>query len=140
MLLRDVIRKGKQVQTCTPQETLQQVVEKLVHHNIGSLVVLEGQKMAGIITERDILKCAAAHGAQYGEGLVRDCMTRNPKTVTDDIDLTEVMGIMTEHRIRHLPILTNGELSGMISIGDVVKAQHDELSQENHYLKSYIQS
>ena len=140
MLLRAVIAQGKKVHTCSPNETLQQVVEKLVAHNIGSLVVLDGQKMVGIITERDILRAAAAHDGNFGSQLVRDCMTHNLKTVTADVEVTEVMGLMTEHRIRHLPILANGELAGLISIGDVVKAQHDELCQENHYLKSYIQS
>jgi CBS domain-containing protein len=140
MLLRDVIRQGKQVHTCSPEDNLQEVVNKLVKYNIGSLVVMDGQKMVGIITERDILKTLATHDGQFGSQLVRDCMTRELKTVIIDIELTEVMGLMTQHRIRHLPILAEGELAGIVSIGDIVKAQHDELSQENHYLKSYIQS
>ncbi len=140
MLLRDVIRHGKQVHTCAPEDNLQEVVNKLVKYNIGSLVVMDGQKMVGIITERDILKTLATHDGHFGSELVREHMTRELKTVVVEVELTEVMGLMTQHRIRHLPILAEGELAGIVSIGDIVKAQHDELSRENHYLKSYIQS
>ncbi len=141
MQLRDVFElNGKRVQTCAPQDTLQHVVEKLVHHNIGSLIVMDNEQMVGIITERDILKCAAANHDSFRTKFVQECMTSHVKTITADVSLTDVMGLMTEHRIRHLPVLNNGELTGVVSIGDIVKAQHHELTQENHFLKSYIQS
>ena len=140
MRLRDILRvKGSQVHTISPSATLQDVANILVQHNCGSLVVTEGDQLCGIITERDILRAAAATHPPLTDCLVRDHMTAKLITGSPDESLSEVMGQMTEHRIRHLPILENGRLVGIISIVDVVKAQHDQLSMENHYLKNYIQ-
>ena len=71
---------------------------------------------------------------------VEERMTRLPVVAAPDEEVSNTMGVMTQRRIRHLPVVENGRLVGIISIGDIVKAQHDELSRENHYLKSYIQS
>ncbi len=140
MRLRDILRvKGSQVHTISPSATLQDVANILVQHNCGSLVVTDGDQLCGIITERDILRAAAASDPPLIDCLVRDHMTGKLITGSPDESLSEVMGQMTEHRIRHLPILENGRLVGIISIVDVVKAQHDQLSMENHYLKNYIQ-
>ena len=110
----------------------------LVGHNCGSLVVFENGEMVGIITERDILRtCAQTRGPLEGIP-VGERMTRCPSTASLDDDLTEIMGLMTNQRIRHLPVIEKGELAGLVSIGDVVKAQHAELMRENHYLKNYI--
>jgi CBS domain-containing protein len=141
MYLREILgAKGRTVHTCSPNDTLHDVVDLLVGHNIGSLVVCEAGEMVGIITERDILRASAAARGALESVCVRDRMTRCPIVASLHDDLTEVMGVMTEHRIRHLPVVEHGQLVGIISIGDLVKAQHDELSRENHYLKSYIQS
>lgn len=141
MLLRDVIeRKGKQVYCCSPNDTLQQVVEILSRHNIGSLVVLQDEQLVGIITERDILRAAAAFKHDFGSQPVSKCMTTEVTTAEEAQSITDIMGLMTEQRIRHLPILAEGGLAGMVSIGDIVKAQHDALIQENHHLMNYIMS
>ncbi len=141
MFLREILgMKGRMVHICAPGDTLIDVVDLLVGHNIGSLVVCENGDMVGIITERDILRASAATRGPLASLHVRDRMTRCPIVASPHDDLTEVMGVMTEHRIRHLPVVEHGRLVGIISIGDLVKAQHDELSRENHYLKSYIQS
>jgi CBS domain-containing protein len=103
-------------------------------------VVCENGDMVGIITERDILRASAATRGPLESVKVRDRMTRCPIVAALHDELAEVMGVMTQHRIRHLPVVEHGKLVGIISIGDLVKAQHDELSRENHYLKSYIQS
>jgi len=139
MLLRDILfHKGRQVFVCSPADPLDQAVGCLVENNIGSLVVMDGGQMVGIITERDILRaCKVGRGSVAGQ-TVRERMTADPVVGNLDDDLAEVMGVMTRRRIRHLPVLEGNELVGLVSIGDVVKAQHAELSQENHYLKCYI--
>ncbi len=142
MLLRDILRqKGGDVHRVAPHATLAEAVDRLVEHNIGSLLVCDGDTIAGIITERDILRACRTCAGQLDAQQVRDHMTGLDQLITGKPDdrVSEVMGLLTEKRIRHLPVLEGGKLVGLISIGDVVKAQHDLLSVENHYLKSYIQ-
>lgn len=139
MKLHEILeRKGSEVFSTSPQETLGEVVSKLVQNNCGALIVLEGTRMVGIISERDVLR-ACAELAQPLEAVVGDRMTRDLVTATPNDDVEGVMGLLTHHRIRHLPILHDGDLVGVISIGDVVKAQYDDLSNENRLLKQYIQ-
>jgi len=145
MMLQEILRnKGSNVFTIAPDATLEDVVQKLVGHNCGSLVVCEADerasgRLSGIVTERDILKATAAH-KQLDRVKVAEVMTRDVITGTPADSVEDTMGLMTENRIRHLPIVEDGRLQGLISIGDVVKAQHDQLTMENHYLKNYIQS
>jgi CBS domain-containing protein len=142
MLLRDILQnKGAKVFTIGPEATLADVVDRLVEHNCGSLLVChagEPCKMLGIISERDILRACAATRLRLEEQIVADRMTREVVTAGLDQPVEDAMGLMTTNRIRHLPIIEGGELVGIISIGDVVKAQHDALTMENHYLKNYI--
>ena len=142
MLLSEVISgKGADVYWTTPDETLHRVVELLVEYNCGSLVVYESdssEQMVGIITERDIMKAYAA-GRPLESTRVDVTMTSNVITGCPNDTVSDTMGLMTQRRIRHLPLVEDGHLRGMISIGDVVKAQHDELTAENFHLKSYIQ-
>jgi len=139
MRLNDILEcKGRRVHTIGPEATLTDVVETLVRNNCGSLVVCDREQMIGIITERDILKACATHGAGFGNRLVREHMTPQPIAADPEAEVDQVMGLLTAKRIRHLPVLDQDRLVGIISIGDVVKAQHDALSIENHFLKSYI--
>jgi CBS domain-containing protein len=141
MLVRDILSdKGKLVHTCEPDDSLADVVDLLVGHNIGSLVVLHDGEMVGIITERDILRACAATRGPLEFLKVRERMTRCPVVASPHDEVADVMCLMTERRIRHVPVVERGQLVGLISIGDTVKAQHDELCRENYYLKSYIQS
>ena len=141
MTLQDILRvKGSAVHSISPAAMLDDVVQTLVARNCGSLVVCDEGSLTGIITERDILKACAAHPSEFKQLRVRDVMTADPVTATPQDSVEDVMGLMTNRRIRHLPIIDDGKLAGMISIGDVVKAQHDSLSLENHYLKTYIHS
>lgn len=141
MTILDILAvKGTYVYSTTPNETLQRVVELLVENNCGSLIVYESPqsaKMAGIITERDIMRACAAGKPLQGTR-VGDVMSRNVVTGTADDSVEDTMGLMTKRRVRHLPVLQGRDLAGVISIGDVVKAQHDSLTAENHHLKSYI--
>lgn len=144
MLLHEILEnKGAHVYTITPDETLQDVVAKLVRWNCGSLMVTRPDKPAeivGIITERDILRCCASDKMPLAEHRVSEAMTATPLTASPYQSVEDAMGLMTNRRIRHLPIVKDKKLVGIVSIGDLVKAQHDALTMENHYLKSYIQS
>ncbi len=145
MTLHEILRvKGSTVHAIGPDATLEDVVQRLVQLRCGSLVVCEGGTPAGallgIISERDILRACAAHHASLTELRVGDTMSTDVITGRPEDSVEETMGVMTNHRVRHLPILSHGQLAGMISIGDVVKAQFDSLSLENHYLKTYIHS
>jgi CBS domain-containing protein len=147
MTLQDILRvKGSTVFTIAPTATLGQVVQKLVHNRCGSLVISDTSggkpKMVGIITERDILRACSERRGSLDDLMVTEYMTHEKDllTGTPSNSVEHIMGIMTDHRIRHLPVLDGDELAGIISIGDVVKAQHHQILMENHYLKSYIQS
>lgn len=143
MLLRNILhRKGSSVYTIRPDATLQDVLYRLVHHRIGALVVTstgeqEGEVL-GIITERDILRACASGQWPLSALRVSESMSRQLFTGSPDDPIEEAMGLMTEKRIRHLPVLSEGRLVGMVSIGDVVKAQHDLLAVENRFMKDYI--
>ena len=141
MHVRDVLSgKSSLVHTCTPEDTLADVADLMVGHNVGSLLVMQDEEMVGIITERDILRACAATRGPLEFLKVSERMTRCPIVASPNDEVADIMCIMTERRIRHVPVVERGQLVGIISIGDTVKAQHDELCRENHYLKSYIQS
>ena len=131
--------KGNTVFQISSDATLAYAVERLVKCNCGSLLVSEADSILGIITERDILKAIESEKRDLSNLLVCDFMTRKLITGHPSDDVGDIMGKMTTHRVRHLPIIDSGRLVGMISIGDVVKAQFDLLAVENHYLKVYIQ-
>ncbi|HTQ38965.1 MAG TPA: CBS domain-containing protein [Pirellulales bacterium] len=134
--------KGSRVLSISPHATLADVVQKLVKNNCGSLVVCEENDcshLLGIITERDILKACAIHRAPLEQLRVEDVMTADLATCSPNDSVQDAMGVMTDRRIRHLPVIDDeGKLAGIVSIGDLVKHQHDQLTMENHYLKSYI--
>jgi CBS domain-containing protein len=141
MYVRDVLsQKSSLVHICTPDDTLADVADLMVGHNIGSLIVMQDEEMVGIITERDILRACAATRGPLEFLKVSERMTRCPIVASLNDEVADIMCIMTERRIRHVPVVESSRLVGIVSIGDTVKAQHDELCRENHYLKSYIQS
>ncbi len=135
--------KGSQVFTIAPEATLQDVVTELVANRVGALVVVgpgkeKDKEVLGIITERDILRACVVGSRPLNEVKVAEVMSAPPITGTPEDEAEEVMGLMTVRRIRHLPILEDKKLVGLISIGDLVKAQLDRLALENRYLKDYI--
>lgn len=145
MRLQEILRvKGNGVHVISPDATMDDVAQQMIAHNCGSLVVCQGGQrdgaMEGIITERDLLKVCAARRGPLDRVRVSEVMTRHPMTGTPYDTIDDTMGLMTEKRVRHLPILDDDRLAGIISIGDIVKAQHDQTALENHYLKNYIQS
>jgi CBS domain-containing protein len=142
MLLQDILRKkGTTVHTIQPQASLDELVRTLVQRNCGSLVVTQSDSsapMVGIITERDVLRACADHPGGFDEIRVADVMSVNVTVGAPSDSVEDTMGIMTEQRIRHMPVIDRGRLVGIVSIGDIVKAHHDNLTMENHYLKTYI--
>lgn len=144
MKLQEILSvKGSAVHTISPDATLQDVVKKLVEHGIGSLIicssdVASADELMGIITERDILYACVAGNRPLTEVRVAEIMSTGLVTATPDDEVESAMGLMTKRHIRHLPVLVGGRLAGMISIGDVVKAQHDQLALENRFMKDYI--
>lgn len=130
--------KGGAVYTIRPDSTIHDAVMMLVEKCVGSLVVVDGEEVAGIITERDILNENARRFKHIDETRVSEVMTSEVIFGRPDQTVDEVMRQMTERRIRHLPILQQKKLVGMISIGDVVKVQLDTVKDENTHLHKYI--
>ncbi len=145
MTLADILKaKGSTVFTIGPDAILDQAVSRLIDHNIGSLLVCgrdveQGERLIGIITERDILHaCSSRSGHNLTTTPVKEVMSTELSTGSPTDAVEQVMGLMTQRRIRHLPVLANGRLVGLISMGDIVKAQHDRLAMENQFMKDYI--
>lgn len=142
MLLREILeQKGKEVHTIFANASAEEVVTELVRLDIGSLLVREapGGPILGIITERDILRAQATHRAPLNQLRVANCMSNQLITAQPDDDFTVAMRLMTTHRVRHLPVVRGEQLYGIVSIGDIVKAQHDELEMDIYHMRTYIQ-
>lgn len=140
MKIVDILReKGADVVTIGPERSVHHAIQTLVEHNIGSLVVRgKGGEIVGIITERDILRECARGSGRLQTCRVRDAMTTELMIGVPDDNLDYVMGIMTKNRIRHLPIMDEENLRGIISIGDVVNALRRQTEFENRMMKDYI--
>lgn len=141
MLLRQILRnKGHEIHTISSSESCDRAVTELVRFNIGSLLVRDvpDGPILGIITERDILRAQASHRAPLEKLLVATVTSTELVTAHPDDHIMVAMRLMTTHRIRHLPVFRGKELCGIVSIGDIVKAHHDELESDNHYMRSYI--
>ena len=134
-------RKGTAVATVRPDATLAQATASLRDHGIGALVVsANGRTIDGILSERDVVRALAAHGGSTLGRDVASAMSANVVVCQPDDTVDQLMAMMTDRRIRHLPVLdTSAELAGIISIGDVVKARLGELELENNQLHDYIQ-
>lgn len=131
--------KGHSVFTVGPNEKLSLAVKLLAEHKIGALVVTNGDgKILGILSERDIVRCMANQGVAALEEPVRTGMTPKVKICYEHHTINEVMEIMTNGRFRHLPVEKNGQLDGIISIGDVVKRRIEDVEREAQQIKEYI--
>ena len=141
MKVKDILEsKGSAVATIPAEASLHDALERLIELRIGSLVVVDGHDpIVGILTERDLLGECAIHPEGVREMTVREIMSSNPIIAVPEDEVAYIMGIMTHNRIRHLPILDGERLAGMISIGDVVKAQLEAAEFENRYLRDFIQ-
>jgi CBS domain-containing protein len=140
MRIEAILRnKGTDVATVAAETSVADAARMLTTHGVGALVVSpDSRHIAGILSERDIARAVAEHGSAVVDLAVVDLMTVDVQTCTATDTVDQLMATMTEHRIRHLPVLDDGELAGIISIGDVVKWRVGELEQENHTLHEYI--
>ena len=140
MRINDVL-KGKPSQvvvTISPDASVRELLSLLAEHNVGALIVSsDGATVEGIVSERDIVRNLQADEAML-DGQVSAIMTSSVQTCEGTDPVTDLMQIMTDHRIRHVPVLTNGRLSGIISIGDVVKHRIGELEFERDQLDHYV--
>ena len=131
--------KGRGVYTIGPNQTLTEAINELADNRIGALVVTNGdRKVIGILSERDIVRVLAKHGASALDQSVRQAMTAKVNICNENHTINQVMEIMTQGRFRHLPVEKNGQLDGIISIGDVVKKRIEEVERETEEIKHYI--
>jgi CBS domain-containing protein len=130
--------KGSEVITTAPTATVMDVARILADKRIGAVLVLDKGKVVGVVSERDIVRTIATRGvaALYLE--VHQLMTSDVFTSTRDTTIDDLMAIMTERRIRHIPIVEDGQLYGLVSIGDVVKYRIEETEKEAEALRGYI--
>lgn len=134
-------RKGREVSTVTPDTTVRAAATALAEANVGALIVSpDGSAVAGIISERDIVRRLAADGPGLLDQPVSALMQSEVHTCTGSDNVDQLMHLMSEHRIRHLPVVADGALVGIISIGDVVKTRVDELVTEKDQLVDYIRT
>jgi CBS domain-containing protein len=140
MLISDVLRaKGTQVITVIPDTTVRQLVAILAEHRIGAVVVShDGLAVEGIVSERDVVQALARRGAAVMSAQVTAIYTAQVHTVTPQSPIDDVMRMMTERRVRHAPVVADGRLQGIVSIGDVVKIRLGELQAERTALTDYI--
>ncbi|MCX7619477.1 MAG: CBS domain-containing protein [Acidimicrobiales bacterium] len=131
--------KGSWVATITPEAGVVEAAALLARHGIGALVVCNpAEKIVGIVSERDITRALGAVGSAIANLHVADIMTREVHTCSRRDSVDKLALDMTQRRIRHLPVVGDGELVGLVSIGDVVKSRIDELQQETNALHRYI--
>lgn len=140
MNVREVLElKGPDVLLVAGDATVTDAVARMCEKGVGSAVVADAQGLPqGILTERDVLRKFAEHGVALGDLRVAAVMTCPVRTTTPDASLMDVMHSMTQNRFRHLPVVDDGKLVGIVSIGDVVKARLHETESEAESLRQYI--
>jgi CBS domain-containing protein len=132
-------RKGRDVATIRPDATLSEAAEQLTEHGIGALVVTDDDvHVAGILSERDIVRRVAREAASALGRTVGTAMTSPVTTCTPGTAVDELYRVLTEQRIRHVPVVEAGRLVGIVSIGDLVKWRMEELADEAHHLQDYV--
>ncbi len=141
MKIRDILRhKGRDVVTASKDDSVLHAVRVLVDHNIGGVVVVDAKEVIGILTERDILRLVARQPDELQALEVGQVMTDDVIKAAPDDDLANVVKVMTENRIRHLPVVEKGSVVGIVTIGDVVNAFRRVAEDENAHLRQYIQA
>jgi len=142
VIIADILRgKGSDVVTVTPDVTVEHLIGLLAQHRIGALVVsTDGAQVDGIVSERDVVRALAARGAAVLSEPVDQICTHNVITASPSTRVADLRQVMTDGRFRHVPVITDGRLQGIVSIGDVVKSSMSELESEREALTSYIQS
>ncbi len=132
--------KGRDVATVTQEQTVGDAVAILGERRIGALPVVEGDQIAGIMSERDIIYCLREHGAEVLDWPVSKIMTSPALTVEMSTPVLTALAMMTKRRIRHLPVVAGKSVCGIVSIGDLVKYRIEKIEEEAEAMRSYIQS
>ncbi|HHG90936.1 MAG TPA: CBS domain-containing protein [Devosia sp.] len=130
--------KGGDVITLGPAATLDEIIKTLATHRIGAVLIVSGDDIQGIVSERDVVRLVSAGGAEALSSPATSCMTRNLVTCSKNDTISAVMEKMTTGRFRHVPVVEAGKLEGVISIGDVVKYRIAEAEREAEEMRSYI--
>jgi CBS domain-containing protein len=133
-------RKGSEVETITADSPLSDVVRSLGEKRIGALPVVGEGRIAGFISERDVIYCLRDHGADVLDWPVSRVMTSPAITAESTMDVLAALALMTQRRIRHLPVVEDGRLLGIVSIGDLVKHRMESIEAEAEAMRAYIQS
>lgn len=140
MRVTDILNtKGSQVHSLPPQSTIQELLQKLADHRVGAVVVLEDDnRLGGIVSERDVVRFIRESGDLKRP--VSHIMTRDVETAELEDEIEDLATKMTQRRVRHLPVVEDDQVVGIVSIGDVVKARLDDLQAERDHLESYLRS
>jgi CBS domain-containing protein len=139
MLVRSLLnQKGREVHRCSPDDSVQAALDRLIESRVGSLLVMVGESVEGIVTERDILRRGLGDVRKLRDQTVGEIMTREVVIATPEDSLQYLMGLMTRNRIRHVPVFSEGRLEGVVSIGDIIFALLEESAAQNRYLHDYI--
>jgi CBS domain-containing protein len=139
MRIADVLRnKGASVATITPETSVSGLLTELSVHNIGAMVVVSPDGVIGIVSERDVVRALQTRGADLLRLPVSEIMTTFVATCTPNDTVDSLSVLMTEKRVRHIPVMENGRLTGIVSIGDVVKTRMEELEATQEQLQAYI--
>ena len=133
-------RKPRVMHSIDPDSPVLEAIRRMAEHGIGALLVLDQGKLVGIVSERDYARKVILKGRSSSDTPVRDVMTSKLHTVAPGVDAGECMQIMTERRVRHLPVLDGSRLLGILSIGDLVRAVLEEQAQTIAQLENYIHS
>ena len=142
MRISDVLRrKGDLVVTVPPDESVRTLLAMLAEHRVGAMVVsVDGRSVDGIVSERDVVRHLNSGGEHMLEATVEQIMTTDVHTCVPGDSVVDLMRTMTDQRVRHIPVVVDGALAGIVSIGDVVKNRIDELTDERDQLTAYISS
>ena len=133
-------RKGREIFSVQPQVPVLEAIRAMADHHVGALLVMQGEALAGIVSERDYARKVILRGRSSADTPVRDIMTTSVITVQPDASVQECMQLMTDRRVRHLPVTEGSRVIGMVSIGDLVKAVIAEQQQHIEQLENYIHS
>jgi CBS domain-containing protein len=138
--VRDILRQKTDVYTVRPDDTVYAALQLMAEKNIGAVLVMNGEELAGIFSERDYARRGILHGHASRETTVRTIMTTDIVSIALSMTVDQCMALMTEHRIRHLPVVDNDRIVGVVSIGDVVRAVVDEQQFTIRSLETYVTS
>lgn len=139
MTILGAMRSWSDVVTVTPRETVWHVLELLADERIGAVPVLDGERIVGVMSERDLINALRTNGAAVMEWTVDRVMTSPALTVAPDTTVLVALSMMTRQRVRHLPVVEGDRVVGFVSIGDLVKSRLDQIEQEAGAMRAYIQ-